>query len=108
MNLYTAKAATINTQLNQAGASLTDPQRPPQVAESFAVLEKSLEALGMNCTELEKRLDCVLRHEPGAAGDAPREVPATVVGLAERLNESSGRVHQLNNQLASIVKRLEI
>lgn len=44
----------------------SEAQRQPQVAESFDVLEKSIEALRENCSELESRLDPVLRHEPEA------------------------------------------
>jgi hypothetical protein len=86
----------------------TEPQRQPQVAEAFDVLEKSLEALEMSCQQFEQRLDGVLRKEPEAAGNAQKEAPATVVGVASRLNSNSDRLHVLNNQLHSILRRLEL
>ena len=86
----------------------TEPQRQPQVAEAFDVLEKSVEALSMNCQQLEQRLDGILRKEPEAAGNAQREVPPTVVGVASRINNSADRIHALNNQLNSILRRLEL
>jgi hypothetical protein len=86
----------------------TEPQRQPQVAEAFDVLEKSLEALVGNCAELEQRLDGVLRHEPEAAGSAGKEATPTVVALAQRLNDNSDKIHRLNNQLGSVLRRLEV
>lgn len=89
-------------------ATLTAPARQPQVAEAFDVLENSIEALAMNCADIEKRIDPVLRHEPEATGAGQTEAVATVVGVAQRINDSSDRIHRLNNQLNSILRRLEL
>ncbi len=82
--------------------------RQPQVPASFDVLEKSIEALAMNCVDLEKRLDPVLRHEPEATENRPKEAQPTVVSVAQRINDTSAKVHVLNNQLNSILRRLEL
>jgi phage shock protein A len=76
--------------------------------EAFDVMEKSVEALAAKCEQLEKRLNTVLRQEPEMAASAQSEVPRTVVVIAQRLNSNSDRVHALNNQLNSILRRLEI
>jgi hypothetical protein len=89
-------------------ATTASDARQAQVPASFDVLEKSIEALAMNCSEMEKRLEPVLRHEPEATENRPKEAQATVVGVAQRVNDTSARVHILNNQLNSILRRLEL
>lgn len=96
------------SQVDFNDAKANAPQRQPQIAESFDVLEKSIEALKENCISLEKRLDPALRHEPEATSGPQKDVPPTVVGLAQRVNDSSNKIHALNNQLNSILRRLEL
>lgn len=83
------------------------PQRLPQVAESFDALERTVEAHLKLCAELEQRLAPVLRNEPEAteSGSKPEQ---TVVGLAQRINETTGRLHRLANSYNSILRRLEL
>jgi predicted RNase H-like nuclease (RuvC/YqgF family) len=99
---------TYDPSVNFTPLGKNEVQRLPQVTESFEVLEKSIEALKENCINLEKRLDVALRHEPEATGSAQKEVSPTVVTLAQRINDSSNKIHTLNNQLNSILRRLEL
>ena len=93
-----------------AGSQVTaSPQRQPQVAESFDVLEKTVTAHEELCAELEKRLADVLRHEPEAAeAGSSSEPKRTVVGVASRINNASDRLHRIGNSLNSILRRLEL
>lgn len=92
-----------------SNATSTSPTRQPQVPEAFDVLEKSIAAQEELCTELQKRLDGVLRTEPEAAeAGSTNEPKRTVVGVASRLNNASERLHRLANAYNSILRRLEL
>jgi len=85
------------------------PKRAPQVAEALEVLEKTVEAHHELCAQMEQRLAGVLRSEPEAAENASqKEIPRTVVGLAQRVNEISNRLHSIGNSYTSILRRLEL
>jgi hypothetical protein len=86
----------------------TSPARQPQIPEAFDVLEKSIAAQEEICTELQKRLDGVLRTEPEATESGQGEPKRTVVGIASRLNNASDRLHRLANSYNSILRRLEL
>lgn len=83
------------------------PKRAPQVVESFEALERTVEAHLKLCAELEQRLAPVLRNEPEAT-DSGSKSEQTVVGLAQRINESTGRLHRLANSYNSILRRIEL
>lgn len=104
--------STSSNQINYGNfadnATTTSPARQLQVPEAFDVLEKSVAAQEELCTELQKRLDGVLRNEPEMAEAGQSEPKRTVVGVASRLNNASDRLHRLANAYNSILKRLEL
>lgn len=88
--------------------TMTTPTRQAQIPEAFDVLEKSVAAQEELCTQLQKRLDGVLRSEPEAAEAGQNEPKHTVVGVASRLNSVSDRLHRLAGAYNSILRRLEL
>lgn len=83
------------------------PLKTPQLHDSLSMLETLIEQHQKIATELEQRLQGLLRNEPEAAGSKAAESP-TVVPLASRVNDSVQRLVSLADVYQSILRRLEI
>ena len=59
------------------------------------------------CGEMEQRLGGVLRNEPEEAS-GKSEAQMTKVGVAERIDLISNRLHRVGNTWNSILRRLEL
>ena len=85
----------------------TAEAKQPQVHESIHQLENLIEQHLKMVAEMEQRLTPVLRNEPQAAGNVPKEA-STGVPIASRINEASLRLNRILDDYRSMLRRLEV
>lgn len=92
--------------INQTSTSPV--KRPPQVRTAFEELEHTLEDAHKTASELEARLQPLLRSEPEAAVDSQKEARTTLVPLAENIEGYTRQLRVIINTQQSILRRLEL
>lgn len=90
-------------------ANVPTPARPTQIAESFAGLERNIEALHEVISRLEVRLTPILHPQPPQAIAKNTDAPPTPnTPLAGGLEEQARRINSAWCRLSDMESRIEL